>query len=153
MSFFDNFKRLFVVKEEEEEADPQTLPLAAAALLFEVAWADHELLDEELIKIKLMLIELFDLEEAEIDAIIAESKEHHEASVGVYKYTRLINESWSIEERQQLLFYLWRLAFADDDIHRYEEHVIRRIGELLYLKQSDFIQAKQKARRLHETGA
>ena len=41
---------------------------------------------------------------------------------------------------------MWRVAFADGNVDKYEEHLIRRVHELLHLDHSDFIAAKQAAR-------
>jgi uncharacterized tellurite resistance protein B-like protein len=67
--------------------------------------------------------------------------------VGVYGYTRTINESFTEEQKFELVTALWRLALADDGLHRYEEHTIRKIAELIYLSHSRFIEAKLTAKR------
>jgi uncharacterized tellurite resistance protein B-like protein len=41
---------------------------------------------------------------------------------------------------------LWRIAYASAGIDKYEEHIIRRIAELLYMPHSEFIRAKLIAR-------
>ena len=40
---------------------------------------------------------------------------------------------------------MWRVAMADDALSRYEEHVIRKVADLLYLPHSDFMLAKREA--------
>ena len=47
-----------------------------------------------------------------------------------------------MDEKFVLIKTLWRVAAADGDIHRYEDHLIRRIADLLYVPHSDFIRAK-----------
>ena len=41
---------------------------------------------------------------------------------------------------------MWRVAFADGNIDKYEELLIRRAYDLLRLDHADFIAAKQAAR-------
>ena len=48
----------------------------------------------------------------------------------------------SMEERVQLVEQLWRIAYADGVIDKYEEAAIRKASELLYVPHSDFIRAK-----------
>ncbi|HEX7034277.1 MAG TPA: TerB family tellurite resistance protein [Pseudomonadales bacterium] len=133
---------------DEGSADGErTLALAAAALLLEVAWADHEISDAELARIEAELKRDFALPEEEVAALVAESRQAHEESVGIYSYTRAINEHWSEERKFALVQALWRLALVNDGLHRYEEHTIRKIAELLYLSHSRFIEAKLSARR------
>lgn len=136
------------LKQPGQAQDPEHLQaLAAAALLLEVAWADHDIADDELELIERQLESQFGLAAEEVQELVAESKQAHEASVGVYGYTRTINEAFSEEQKFELVCALWRLALADDGLHRYEEHTIRKIAELLYLSHSRFIEAKLRAKR------
>jgi uncharacterized tellurite resistance protein B-like protein len=136
------------LKEPAEEVDAgHLLALAAAALLLEVAWADQDIADSELVLMKQQLKSQFELSDSEVEELVAESRKYHEDSVGLYSYTRTINESWSEEQKFTLVTALWRLALAEDGLHRYEEHTIRKIAELLYLSHARFIEAKLTARR------
>lgn len=132
----------------EPQEDPQRLvALAAAALLLEVAWADHDIADAELALIERQLQSEFGLSEAEVTELVEESREAHEASVGLYGYTRTLNDAWDEEQKFALVTALWRLALSDAGLDRYEEHTIRKIAELLYLSHSRFIEAKLTAKR------
>ncbi|MFU8817212.1 MAG: TerB family tellurite resistance protein [Pseudomonadales bacterium] len=132
----------------EQEPEPEGLvAMAAAALLLEVAWADHEISDDELALIERHLRGEFGLSEAEVTELVDESRREHEQSVGLYGYTRTINGAWTEEQKFSLVTALWRLAMADDDLHRYEEHTIRKIAELLYLSHDRFIEAKLRVKR------
>jgi uncharacterized tellurite resistance protein B-like protein len=136
------------LKEPAVEEDPaHLLALAAAALLLEVAWADHDIADAELALIEQHLESEFALSRAEVEELVAESRKAHEASVGLYSYTRTINDNWGEEQKFALVTALWRMALANDGLHHYEEHTIRKIAELLYLSHSRFIEAKLTARR------
>lgn len=136
------------LKHPEEAPDTDRLiRVAAAALLLEVAWADQDIADAELSLIGGQLREWFELGEAEAAALLADSREAQAESVGLYAYTRTINETWSEAQKFDLVTVLWRLALADDGVHRYEEHTIRKIAELLYLSHSRFIEAKLTAKR------
>ncbi|MEJ2426718.1 MAG: TerB family tellurite resistance protein, partial [Candidatus Thiodiazotropha sp.] len=66
----------------------------------------------------------------------------HAASTDYFQFTSLINKHYSAEQKVWLIEALWRVAFADQKLHQYEEHVIRRLSELLYVPHSDFIAAK-----------
>jgi uncharacterized tellurite resistance protein B-like protein len=132
----------------EQEPEPEgLLALAAAALLLEVAWADHVISDEELELIEQHLQSQFGLTHDEVAELVEESRREHEQSVGLYSYTRTINAAWSEEQKFALVTALWRLAMANDELHRYEEHTIRKIAELLYLSHDRFIEAKLRVKR------
>lgn len=136
------------LRQPEDAPDPaRLLALAAAALLLEVAWADHDIAADELALIERQLESQFGLDRTEVAGLVEESRRAHEDSVGLYSYTRTINDAWSEQQKFELVTALWRLALADDGLHRYEEHTIRKIAELLYLPHSRFIEAKLTAKR------
>ena len=133
-------------KNEEQGADDHLIALSAATLLLEVAWADHDIADAELDTTRNALIRQFGLDGEEADEIIAESREHHEDSVGMHAFTRTLVEAFDEQQRFELLTHLWRLAYSDMTIDRFEEHTIRKISELLYVSHARFIEAKRLAR-------
>ena len=139
------------IREPDEDETPEhTLELAAAVLFFEVAWADHEISDGELIVVKDALISVFDIDEITVDELIEASKERHDDSVGMYRFTRTIVDAWTLDQRFDLIVQLWRLALCDNQLDKYEEATIRKISELLYVGHRKFIQAKLVAKRLAE---
>ena len=139
-------ERLRGQTEEPAGADSHLIALSAATLLLEVAWADHDIAAAEMTAIRTALIAQFGLNDQEADEIIAESRERHEEAVGVHAFTRTLVEAFDEQQRFELLTHLWRLAYSDASLDRFEEHTIRRISELLYVSHARFIEAKQLAR-------
>jgi uncharacterized tellurite resistance protein B-like protein len=41
---------------------------------------------------------------------------------------------------------MWRIAFADEKLNKYEESLIRQVAELIHVSHRDFIRAKHAAR-------
>ena len=142
------FERLKGVFTREHASDVETesanVPLAAAMLLLEVAWADHELEDQELEQVKVALESMYEIDQDTVSEIIDRARTDHEKSTGVFPFTRLLNERLDRSERKALLVHLWKVANFEGDKEHYEEHVIRKITDLLYLNHSDFIDAKRE---------
>lgn len=120
---------------------------AAAMLLLEVAWADHEIEEAELDAMRRTLKSLYGMEDTAIEALIRRARADHEASTGLFPFTRTLNDALTPEEKAVLLTQLWRLTQFSGERHHYEEHAIRRIADLLYLSHDDFIAAKLAARK------
>ena len=120
---------------------------AAAMLLLEVAWADHEIDDAELDAMRRTLKSLYLMEDAAIEALIRQARADHDASTGLFPFTRTLNDALTVEEKTALLTQLWRLTRFSGARHHYEEHVIRKIADLLYLSHEDFIATKLIARK------
>ena len=142
---FERLKGVFA-REQNSDVEPEstTVPLAAAMLLLEVAWADHELEDRELEQVKVALESMYEIDQDQGSEIVDRARADHEKSTGVFPFTRLLNERLDRSERKVLLVHLWRVANFEGDKEHYEEHVIRKITDLLYLNHSDFIAAKRE---------
>jgi uncharacterized tellurite resistance protein B-like protein len=126
------------VPEEQEHS----MQLAAAALLVEVAAADFSSHPEERVAISKALQSSFGITEKDLQDLMADAERHHEDATSLYEFTRIINKNCDQQEKCEILVNLWRVAFADGELDKYEDHRIRRIAELLNLSHREFIQAK-----------
>ena len=125
---------------------PQTtvdlLPLAVAALLIEVARADHNVAAEERRSVVAAIARLCKLEDEDLDTLVATAVAAVDEAVSLYDFTATINQSLSRTQKLALLEMLWRVAQADGRVDHYEEYYIRKLADLLHLSHADFIRAK-----------
>lgn len=144
----DRLKKLFKEITDDPAAlnDEHAGPMAASMLLLEVAWADHDISDEEVAHISTAVTELFGLPPDQVKRLVENARANHEDSISMHPYTHFLNETLSLEEKISLIKDLWRLAFADNHLHALEEHSIRRIADLLYVPHREFIAAKLAVR-------
>ncbi len=63
-------------------------------------------------------------------------------SISLYEFTPVINSSFTSEEKFALLKDLWRLVYVDDRLDKYEEHLVKRIGNMIGVEYSDIVAAK-----------
>jgi uncharacterized tellurite resistance protein B-like protein len=119
-----------------------TLNLAVAALLVEVLRADYEVAEAERQQVVHSIGRLLDLGESDSVALMELAERHTDQSHDLFQFTSMINQGYSAAEKERLVEHLWRVARADETIHKYEEHLIRRIADLLYVPHSSFIAAK-----------
>jgi uncharacterized tellurite resistance protein B-like protein len=143
------FVRKYLETGNREDADTAVsgTHLAVAALLVEVLRADFDVSDEERRHVLGSLQRLLDLDPAVCDQLLALAEQHIDRSHDLYQFTSAINRSYSPEDKQRLLEELWRVAHADERLHKYEEHLIRRIADLLHLRHSEFIATKLRSQR------
>jgi uncharacterized tellurite resistance protein B-like protein len=146
---FDRLKQRLQARFANADAlpDEHTGAIAAAMLLLEVAWADQQIHEKELERVRSALIQIFGVGADEASALVTEARDAHASSISIYPFTRIANETLSLDAKKTLLVNCWRLASADAVIDDHEEYTIRRIAELLYLTHEDFIAAKLAARR------
>jgi uncharacterized tellurite resistance protein B-like protein len=138
--FFDEFLAL----EEKEEQQQHSIEIATAALLLETARADFQLEGEELGKIAEILRHFFDLDMEQTDALMELAQQQAQQATSYYEFTRLINDNYSPEQKIQIVEMMWRVAYADRYLEKYEEALIRKISDLLYVRHTDFIAAKHR---------
>lgn len=142
------FKKLMVFSSDpaaDSQSGAEQVHLAAAVLLVEVMMADHQVEEEEVTQIIKVLESLFGVQEQQSSVLIEQARQRHEDLVSLHEMTRIINEQGDQELKRKLVFAMWCISFADDVKDKYEEHLIRKVADLLYLSHSEFIQAKHKA--------
>lgn len=120
--------------------------LAVAALLIEVAMADHVFDERELARLEQQLQQQFAIPSAQIHELIELAKEESAQATSLHQFTQLIHQHCTPAEKFDLLVSMWDLAFADDELSKYEEYVIRKVADLIYVSHSEFIRAKQQAK-------
>ena len=141
------FKKIFQTEESKIPIiDDKTSTKACIALLLETSMADEILDESELMALKNTLQKDFQINEDEIDELIDLAKENVEDSTSLYEFTRDINDNFDAAERVKLIESMWKIAYADGNIDKYEEHIIRKVSNLIYVAHSDFIKAKLSAK-------
>ncbi|BAJ00195.1 tellurite resistance TerB family protein [Shewanella violacea] len=127
----------------EEKA--RQLDLAAVSLLLEVVFADETLSEEEAELLPQLMIKALSLTQAEAEVLIDEAKKIQGDSISLYEFTKEINEQCDVEQKQKLILAMWKLAYADGQLCQYEDQIIRRTADLLYLRHSELIQMRNLA--------
>jgi uncharacterized tellurite resistance protein B-like protein len=116
--------------------------LAVAALLVEVLRADYDVAPAERQQVMTSVSALLGLSTEETQALVEEAERHIDKSHDLYQFTSQINRTYTEGDKVRLLEALWRVANADQIVHKYEEHLVRRVADLLHVPHSGFIAAK-----------
>jgi len=119
--------------------------LAAAVLMVEISLADSELTADERSVIRKALRQMFHLDEHAVDRLISLAESEVDHAVSLFEFTRLINDALSAEEKVQIVELLWKVAFADAILDKYEEYYIRKIADLLHVPHRQFIRTRHLA--------
>lgn len=141
---FEHLRRLL---HETRSQTPSDAPedaqrLAAAVLLLEVARADYAQAPAERTALRTGLAREFDLPEAALDALLDEAELRAKQSVSLFDFVQTLNRSMSQEQKRALLHLMWKVAHADGHVDPLEEHLLRRIADLLHLPHAEFIRGK-----------
>ena len=134
-----NFSNQEEVIEDEKIS---SLDKACSALLIEVAYADKVFDESEINSLRESLKETYDIDEEIINELISDAKKTIDESTSLYEYTRVVNDEFDYSDKLELLSRIWKLAFADGNLDKYEDHLIRKISDLIHISHSDFIKIK-----------
>jgi len=129
----------------DAHATVSSLELAAAVLMVEISMADSTQQTAEQNVIKQALQNVFHLTATATETIIELAHKEVDHAVSLHEFTSFLNQAMTGEERVRIIELLWRVAFADTVVDKYEEYYIRKIADLLYVPHRDYIKAKHRA--------
>ncbi|MEQ9544952.1 MAG: TerB family tellurite resistance protein [Marinobacter sp.] len=142
----ERLKQLFAPTEEtREEPDRHSLAVAATALMVQLSRIDNNEDERELQTIVDCAVKAHEVTREEAGEILEDALSHADDATSLYEFTGQINEQLDQDAKQTLLESIWRVAFADGRIDKYEEHLIRRMADLLHLNHREYMQARHRA--------
>lgn len=142
--FLDQIRSAFEPDAPDHGHSEEDLRLAAAVLMVELSRADYEVDEGERRVIRNAVRKSFDLTDSEADELVEAAEAEADAAVSLYRYTGVINDQWSPQEKERLIEALWRIALSDSEMHHFEEHLVRKMAGLLHVPHHKFLQAKHR---------
>lgn len=122
------------------------MPQAAAILFAEVARADNNVKDIDLVAARQGLQVLFGLSTEQADALLQYAGRPENRPTSYFRIVSLLNREMSPTDKIKLIEQMWRVAQIDNEIDMYEDHIVRKIADLLYVPHREFIAAKHRAK-------
>ena len=143
-----SIQNIFKRKENESVVDSKKSEqeLTYASLLIEVINSDNKFDDRERDKLLEILSSKLDIQKEELDNFTELAQKKSEDSTSLYEFTREINDQYEYEEKVSLITDLWGIAYSDGKLDKYEDYVIRKIADLIYVSHTDFIKSKLKVK-------
>ena len=130
---------------DESATSTKGISLAVAALLVEILRADFEVSEDERRQVLGSIRGLLGLSETACAELLELAERQIDQSHDLYQFTSEVNRAYSAQDKLRLVEQLWRVARADERVHKYEEHLIRRIADLLHVPHSAYIAAKLRS--------
>ena len=131
------------VQEIEKNLD---IKLTASLLAYEIARSDGDIADSELSVIHEELKKITIKVQKTEDDILQIVQNFSNNSVSFHEFIEDINKDYSKEDKLSLLSFLWTVAYADSILEVNEERLIRRIADLIHLKDMDVLKIKDKVK-------
>lgn len=141
--FFDEFVSA-EAPGSHEQAREHKLRMATAALLMEMVRADFEVQASERDHVLSLLAKEFSLSPQEAARLAQLGEEEVREAVSLYEFTQAIDTTMSLPDKIRIIEMLWQVAYADGELDKYEEYLMRKLADLLHLSHRQLIQAKHR---------
>jgi uncharacterized tellurite resistance protein B-like protein len=138
--------KLSVVKVESEQEIEHRIQLASAVLLLDVAQSDQQYSASESEKIKQAIETKFSLTSDDIGQLMSMADLKSKEAIDYHQFTSLLNKEFTLQQKIKLIEFMWQVAFSDGVLDPYEDHFIRKISDLLYLRQSELLSARERVK-------
>jgi uncharacterized tellurite resistance protein B-like protein len=145
MALLDSLKR-WLNPELPDATQPDPVLAAGAALMAEIMRADGTYDPQERAALLSLLMAQSGCSAEVGQTLLAEAEVAVEEAHDLFQFTSLINTHCDAEARIAIVEKLWKVAFADGNLDQHEQHLIKRIADLLYVRHSDVITCKKRAR-------
>jgi uncharacterized tellurite resistance protein B-like protein len=132
---------------QTEEQLQEQLQLASSILLLEVARTDHEIEEVEVERIKLLVKDKFNLSAEATQALMDEADDTINDIIDFHQFTSLLNQHFDLDQKCRLVQYMWEIALADGNLDAYEDQFIRKVADLMYLRHSELLSARERAKK------
>ncbi len=123
------------------------IELTAAVLAYEIARSDGDIDDNELSVLMEEIEKIAKKVGKESFEILKIVESYSKDSISFYEFIEDINKSYSKEEKLSLLKFLWKTAYADGKLDVDEERIVRRVADLIMIKDIEVLKLKDLSKR------
>lgn len=144
---FGIFKRKNKTKIDQEKTINFEIELTASVLAYEIARSDGDISDSELVILLEEIKKISSKVNKSEDTILDIVKEFSKNSISFHEFIEDINSNYSKKDKLLLIKFLWDIAYADKVLEVNEERLIRRIADLIYIKDIEVLKLKSDSKK------
>ena len=142
---FEKLKKIFETNNSEIKSVDDTLISYLVSLFVEVSRVDYKIDEKEINFIIEILAKEFnfnlDLIKEKLNIVRTS-----ERLIGYHPITKYINENFDDKFKKKVVLGLWKIAFINNDLDKYEDHLVRKVSDLLYINHADNMLLRNKAK-------
>ena len=117
--------------------------LAVAAILVHLVAVDGVITPEERVRLRQVLADHYDLDEAQTEELVREARARDEDAVDLYGFTSVMKRMLDEQGRRDVVEMMWEMVFADGRISEFEDNMVWRVAELLGVSARERITIKK----------
>ena len=119
--------------------------MATAVLMLDVARADYVFEESEFERVLRLAEKHFDLSAEEAAELVNLASDRAEELVSLHEFTQLLHKHLDEEEKARIVGLLWKIAYADGRLDKYEDSLVLKISDLLYVSRGRVMRLKHDA--------
>ena len=131
--------------ETTSESRDAALRMATAVLLIDVARADSDFSESEFDALLGLVQTHFQLPAQDAAELVVAANEKADDLVSVHEFTQLLHQHLSDDEKARIVGLLWKIAYADGRLDKYEDSLVLKISDLLYVSRGRVMRLKHDA--------
>ena len=143
---FNFFKKVPVNNSKDYTAVEFNFELVGCALAYEVAKADGAIDVNELNKIKTEVENKSNELGLNSEEVLLTIEKQSNESISFNDFINQINDNFSQDQKIQMIEFLWQTAYADNILDVDEERLIRRIADMIRIKDMKVLKLKDQAK-------
>jgi uncharacterized tellurite resistance protein B-like protein len=143
---FNFFKKVPVDNSKADTAVEFNFELVGCALAYEVAKADGAIDVNELNKIKTEVENKSNELDLNSEEVLLTIEKQSNESISFNDFINQINNNFSQHQKIQMIEFLWQTAYADNILDVDEERLIRRIADMIRIKDMKVLKLKDQAK-------
>ena len=133
---------------KQNTSENHKIQVNMAALLILIASADESTVESETHIIKDIISDFFELDLKNTQSVINDAEIIISQSTDLYHIADFLNSVFTTQDKVDLLYCIFEVAFADKEFHYKERHLINQIVNIMNIKRADLIKAKREHRDL-----
>ena len=137
-----NFFRKKEIIEHDNESSAFEIELTASVLAYEIASIDGTIDESELAVLLGEVEKISKKVNKSVEEILKIIEIYSNDSVSFYEFVEDINKNYSKDEKLSLLNFMWQIAYADGRLEVEEERIIRRLADLIRIRDLDVLKLK-----------
>ena len=145
MNLFNFFKKTSIAP-DKTNTNSSNHKFIGCVLAYEVARSDGNIDNNELSKIKNEITKKSNELGLDSNAVFATIKMNSNESISFNDFINQINENFSLHEKEEMIKFLWETAYMDNILEVNEERLIRRIADMINIKDIKVLRLKSEAK-------
>ena len=136
------FKKDNPVKENSNVTVNFEIELTASVLAYEIARSDGEITDEELAVLMNEIEKIANKVGKSNEELLKIIEIYSKDSISFHEFVEDINNNYTKQQKLDLLKFMWKMAYADKRLDVDEERLIRRMANLIKIKDIEVLKLK-----------